>query len=135
VEFIQKNLLLVVVAVVSGLMLLWPLVRRSTGGPWVSPTEATHLVNREDALVVDVRDVGEYNAGHILGARHVPVGEIGSSGELAKRKEKPIIVYCDGPGDRSGRATSELRKLGFTRVVNLSGGLGAWQQAGLPVEK
>src|SRR5262249_50761496 len=134
VEFIQKNLLLVVVAVVSGAMLLWPLVRRSSGGPWVSPTEATHLVNREGALVGDVRDVGEYSAGHILGARHVPLAELESSGDLAKRKEKAIIVYCDG-GERSGRALALLRKLGFTRVVNLSGGLGAWQQAGLPVEK
>jgi rhodanese-related sulfurtransferase len=135
VDFIRNNFLLFVVAFVSGAMLLWPLVRRTTGGPWVNPTQATHLINREDALVLDVRDPGEYGAGHILGAKNIPLIRLGEGGgDLAKRKEKPVIVYCDS-GDRSGKAAAALRKQGFTRVVNLAGGIGAWQQAGLPVEK
>ena len=133
-EFIRNNVLLIVVALVSGGMLLWPLVRRTTGGPWVNTAQATHLINREDALVVDVRDPGEYGAGHILGARNVPVARLGESGDLGKRKERPLILYCDS-GDRSGKAAAALKKQGFTRVVNLSGGIGAWQQAGLPVER
>ena len=133
VEFVRNNLLLFVVALVSGAMLLWPVFRKSTGGPWVNTAEATHLINREDALVVDVRDPGEYGAGHILGAKNVPLSRL-DDGELAKRKERPVIVYCDG-GERAGKAISVLRKQGFTRVVNLSGGIKAWQQAGLPVEK
>ena len=135
VQFIQNNLLLFVVAFVSGAMLLWPLVRRSSGGPWVNPAQATHLINREDALVVDVREPGEYGTGHILGAKNVPLARLEDGGaDLAKRKDRPLIVYCD-TGNRSAKAISALRKHGFARVMNLSGGLGAWQQAGLPVEK
>jgi len=133
VDFVQNNLLLFVVAFVSGAMLLWPLFRRTAGGPWVSAAEATHLINREDALVIDVRDPGEYGAGHILGAKNVPLSRLDDR-ELAKRKERPVIVYCDG-GERSSKAMAALKKQGFTRAANLSGGLRAWQQAGLPVEK
>ena len=132
-EFVRNNLLLFVVAVVSGAMLLWPVFRKGTGGPWVNTAEATHLINREDALVVDVRDPGEYGTGHILGAKNVPLSRL-DDGELAKRKERPVIVYCDG-GERAGKAISALKKQGFARVVNLSGGINAWKQAGLPVEK
>jgi rhodanese-related sulfurtransferase len=136
VKFIQDNLLLILVAFVSGAMLLWPYVRRVGGGPSVSALQATQLINREDALVVDVRDPGEFGTGHILGAKNVPLSRIDAAGSeiAAKRKEKPVIVYCDN-GSRSVKAASALRNQGFSRVVNLSGGLAAWQQAGLPLEK
>ena len=132
-KFIQDNLLLIVVAFASGAMLIWPLVRRTTGGPWVNPARATELINREDALVLDVREPGEYGAGHILAAKNVPVSRLDAA-ELGKRKDRPLIVYCDG-SERSAKAAAALKRQGFTRVVNLSGGLAAWQQAGLPVEK
>lgn len=134
-EFLRQEYLLVAVAVASGVMLIWPYVRRLTGGPWVSPAQATHLINREDAFVVDVREPGEFNAGHILGAKNVPFGSVASAGpELAKRKAKPVILYC-ATGDRSATAAATLRKQGFERVFNLAGGIKAWQDAGLPVEK
>jgi rhodanese-related sulfurtransferase len=132
-DFVRNNLLLFVVAFVSGAMLLWPLFRRTAGGPWVTIAEATHLINREDALVLDVRDPGEYGAGHILGAKNVPLSRLNDA-EVAKRKDRPMIVYDEG-GERSSKAVATLKKQGFTRVVNLTGGLRAWQQAGLPVEK
>ena len=135
-KFLQENILLIAVAFVSGAMLLWPYVRRATGGPSVSPSQATQLINREDALVIDVRDPGEYGAGHILGAKNLPLSRLDSGGaELAaKRKDRPLILYCD-TGNRSGKAAAALKAQGYTRVLNLSGGMGAWQQAGLPVEK
>jgi rhodanese-related sulfurtransferase len=134
-EFLRQEYLLVAVAVASGVMLIWPYVRRVTGGPWVSPAQATHLINREDAFVVDVREPGEFNAGHILGAKNVPFASVASAGpELAKRKTKPVIMYC-ATGDRSASAAATLRKQGFERVFNLAGGIKAWQDAGLPVEK
>jgi len=137
-EFLKKdsNGLLAAVAVVSGAMLLWPYVRRFGGGPSISAAQATQLINREDALVVDVRDPGEYGSGHILGAKNVPLSRIDAVGsEIApKRKDKPVIVYCDD-GNRSAKAASALRGQGFNSVVSLSGGLGAWRQAGLPLEK
>ena len=134
-DFVRNNLLLFVVAFVSGAMLLWPLFRRTAGGPWVNTSEATHLINREDALVIDVREPGEYSAGHILGAKNYPLSRISDAADLAKRKERPVIVYCDSGGERSSKAVAVLKKQGFTRAVNLTGGLRAWQQAGLPVEK
>ncbi|HEX6267220.1 MAG TPA: rhodanese-like domain-containing protein [Burkholderiales bacterium] len=135
-KFLQENILLIAVAFVSGAMLLWPYLRRATGGPSVSPSQATQLINREDALVIDVRDPGEYGAGHILGAKNLPLSRLDSGGaELAaKRKDRPLILYCD-TGNRSGKAAAALKAQGYTRVLNLSGGMGAWQQAGLPVEK
>jgi len=86
--------------------------------------------------VVDVRDPGEYGAGHILGARNVPLARIEEgANDLAKRKERPLVVYCDTGTNRAAKAIAALKKQGFARVVNLNGGIGAWQQAGLPVEK
>jgi rhodanese-related sulfurtransferase len=133
-DFVKNNILLFVVAFASGAMLLWPLVRRTSGGPWVSAAQATQLINREDALVLDVRDPGEYGAGHILGAKNLPLARVASAGEVAKKKDATLIVYCES-GDRAGKAAGELKKQGYTKVVNLSGGLGAWKTAGLPVER
>ena len=136
-QYLQKgyNPLLALTALIAGAMLLWPLVRRTTGGPWINTTEAIALINRQDALLLDVRDPGDFGAGHILGAKNLPVARIEEgAGELAKKKERPLIVYDDG-GERSAKAAAALRKQGFTQVANLSGGLGAWRQAGLPVEK
>ena len=136
-QYLQKgyNPLLALTALIAGAMLLWPLVRRTTGGPWINTTEAIALINRQDALLLDVRDPGDFGAGHILGAKNLPVARIEEgAGELAKKKERPLIVYDDG-GERSAKAAAALKKQGFTQVANLTGGLGAWRQAGLPVEK
>jgi rhodanese-related sulfurtransferase len=134
-DFVQNNILLIAVALVSGAMLIWPLVRRGSGGPWVSTVEATQLINRQDALVLDVRSAEEYAKGHILGAKNLPLADLGRrAAELDKHKAKPVIVHCEN-GNRSTSALSLLRKQGFASAVNLAGGYAAWQQAGLPVEK
>ena len=134
-EFLLKNWALVLIAFVSGGMLVWPMLRRSSGGPWVNTLQATQLMNREDALVLDVRAAADFAKGHILGARNLPLAELERrAGELDKHKAKPVIAYC-ADGNRSGAAVGLLRKLGFEKVVNLAGGFVAWQQAGLPVEK
>jgi rhodanese-related sulfurtransferase len=134
-DFIQNNILLIAVAFVSGAMLIWPFVRRTSGGPWVSTVEATQLINRQDALVLDVRSAEEYAKGHILGAKNLPLADLERrSAELDKHKAKPVIVHCEN-GNRSTSALALLRKHGFASVVNLAGGYAAWQQAGLPVEK
>ncbi len=130
-----QNLFLIAVAFVSGAMLVWPLVKRGAGGPWVNTLEATMLINQKDALVLDVRDAGEYAQGHILNARNIPLAELESRiKEIERYKAKPVILTC-GTGNRAGNAAGILRKHGFTTVVNLSGGVAAWQQAGLPTEK
>jgi rhodanese-related sulfurtransferase len=130
-----QNLFLIAVAFVSGAMLVWPLVKRGAGGPWVSTLEATMLINQKDALVLDVREPGEYAQVHILNARNIPLRELEARiKDIERYKAKPVICVC-ATGNRSGGAAGILRKHGFTTVVNLSGGIAAWQQAGLPTEK
>ena len=134
-DFVQNNLLLIATALISGAMLLWPLVRRGTGGPWASTLDATRLINQRDAPMLDVRDPAEFAAGHVLGARNIPLAQIEArSAELEKWKTKPVIVYCES-GGRANSAMAILKQRGFAEVYNLSGGYPAWQQAGLPVEK
>jgi rhodanese-related sulfurtransferase len=133
-EFLQKNILLVAAAVGSGAMLLWPLIRGGAGGGAVSTLEATQLINRQDALVLDVREAARYAEGHILGARNVPLAELERrAGELEKFKNRPVIVACD-TGSTSGRAVSLLKARGFANAVSLAGGFRAWLQGGLPAE-
>jgi rhodanese-related sulfurtransferase len=135
-QFVQTNIWLILIAVVSGSMLVWPAIRRATGGgKEVGTLEATQLINRRDALVLDVREPGEYAAGHIPGAKHVPLGQLASRlKEFEKFKERPVVITC-ATGSRSGAAISILRKSGFNEAVNLKGGIAAWEQASLPLEK
>lgn len=134
-EFIQNNFMWIIVAFVSGGMLLWPLVRGRAGGPGVGPTQATLMINREDAVVLDVREPSEWAQGHIVNARHIPAGQLEKRlTELEKFKDKAVIVCC-ASGNRSASASGTLRKAGFTKVYNLAGGIAAWDQAGLPTTK
>jgi rhodanese-related sulfurtransferase len=134
-KFITENIFLIAVAFVSGAMLVWPLVRRGTGGPSVGTLEATMLINQKDAVVIDVSEPGEFAQSHILNARNVPLGEVEARiKELERFKARPVIVSC-ATGNRSASAAALLRKHGFTNAVNLAGGVAAWQQAGLPTEK
>lgn len=134
-DFIINNWPLVAIAAVSGGMLLWPLLRLSAGGPSVNTLEATQLINRDDALIVDLRGAEDYAKGHILGAMNIPLADLARrSGELDKHKSKPLILHC-GDGNRASGGVAALRKKGYERVHNLAGGYSAWLQAGLPVEK
>ena len=93
------------------------------------------MINRQDALVLDVREQAEFAQSHILNARWLPLSQLEArAGEIEKFKDKPLIVYC-ASGSRSSTAASALTKRGFSKVVNLAGGFVAWQQAGLPVQK
>lgn len=137
--FLQKspfNMVLLGLAVVSGGMLLFPLLTRGMRpGNEVGATEAVMLINRKDAVVLDVRDDGEFANGHITNARHIPEKQIEERiKELDKLKNKPVIVSC-ASGRRSAAVADNLRKQGFAEVVALRGGIGAWVQAGMPLEK
>ena len=133
-----NNLALLAVAIVSGGLLVWSSVQRRIaggGGAKLSASAATQLINRRNAVVVDVRESGEYAAGHLPQAKHAPLGELqGKAGSLAKNKETPIILVCQ-TGQRAGRAQAVLKQAGYSEVYSLEGGLAAWQQAGLPVVK
>jgi rhodanese-related sulfurtransferase len=133
-DFIQQNLMWVGLAAVSGGMLLWQMFN-GTGGSNISVNQATLLINREDAIVVDVRETAEWSAGHIPNARHIALGHLSKHlSEIEKFKDKPVIVVC-ASGNRSGSGCGVLKKAGFQRVFNLAGGVHAWNDAGLPMTK
>ena len=135
-EFFKQNILLIGLALGSGAMLLWPILKRDTSGVAdVSPNDAVLLINREHATVLDVRNANEYASGHITEALHIPLAELESRlAELAKYKDKPLLVNCQG-GVRSASACGILTKAGFTKLYNLEGGVNAWGQAKLPLIK
>ncbi len=135
-EFITNNWSLALVFVVSGAMLLWPLIKgRLSSTEQIGTLEATRLINNENPLLLDVREPNEYDSGHLPDALHIPLSQIKDrSGELAKYATRPVIVYCER-GMRSSSAASALSKLGFSRVLELRGGLRAWRDAGLPTKK
>ncbi len=134
-EFLQQNWYWAALAAASGSWLLVDLARGRGGNGQLSPVEATMLINREDAVVIDVRDQGEYAQGHIPNARHIPAGDIERrSGELEKWKDHPVILCC-ATGARSTSAATQLRKAGFEKVYNLRGGMMEWQKAGQPVSR
>ena len=133
----MNNLALVALFVASGVMLVWPEISRlvGAGGHELGTLEATRLMNQAGTLVLDVRDEKDYAEGHLPRARHIPMKDLAARvGELAKFKSKPVIVTCKS-GMRSGAACRLLKAQGFTSVYQLKGGLAAWQQASLPVEK
>ncbi len=133
-EFIQQNLMWVGLAAVSGGMLLWQTFN-GPGGSNISVNQATLLINRQDALVVDVRETAEWSAGHIPSARHIALGHLDKHlSEIEKFKDKPVILVC-ASGSRSGSGCGVLKKAGFQQVFNLAGGIRAWSDAGLPMTK
>ena len=135
-SFIVNNWMLELIIVMSGAMLVWPLVQgRFSKLKDVGTLAATQLINRQNAVLVDVREAKEYAAGHLPNAVHVPLSELGGRGsEFAKLTSRPVIAYCER-GQRSRAAGSVLAKLGFTDIYQLTGGFRAWKDAGLPVEK
>lgn len=136
-KFLSNNLMLVTVALVSGGMLLWPLLRERSGGSSLSTLQATQMINREDALLLDVRDASAYAQGHIINARNIPMSQLEERApELGKQKGKtrPVIVHCES-GTRSAAGMAMLNKHGFEKVFTLAGGISAWKAAGLPMEK
>jgi rhodanese-related sulfurtransferase len=136
-EFISNNLALVALFLASGLMLVWPEIQKliGAGGAQLGTLEATRLMNQGSTLVLDVRDGEEYAAGHLPRARHIPIRELSKRvEEIAKFKNKAVLVTCKS-GTRAGAACRFLKQAGFANVYQLKGGLAAWQQASLPIEK
>ncbi|MFL6662256.1 MAG: rhodanese-like domain-containing protein [Rhizobacter sp.] len=134
-NFVIENWYLFAAALVSGALLVWPvLTQGTTSGIRVSTADAVHLINREKAILIDVSEPAQYAAGHAAGARSVPLAKLADSRDLPKNKALPLVVVCPN-GSNATRAVALLRKLGFENARALSGGLAAWRAANLPVEK
>ena len=124
-------------AVGSAFMLMWPSIRRSMPGgtPEVGTAESVQMINRRDAIVLDLRSKEDFGAARIPNSRNIPIAELdGRVREIEKFKSRPLIVNLN-PGARATAVHAQLTKLGFTQVFALRGGLRAWLEAGLPVEK
>jgi rhodanese-related sulfurtransferase len=132
---VHHPFLVAAAAILAVLGLVFELRHRASGSNAVAPADAVRLAN-SGALLLDVRDSQEYEAGHIIEARSLPAAELGAKAEtlLKKYKEKPVIVYCES-GAASGAAARTLRAAGFSKVVTLRGGLQSWRQENLPLVK
>ena len=132
---VHHPFLVAAAAILAVLALVIEIRHRARGGSAVAPADAVRLANA-GALLLDVRDSKEYEAGHIIEARHLPAAELAAKAEtmLKKYKEKPVVVYCES-GMASGAAARTLRAGGFNKVVTLRGGLQSWRQENLPLVK
>lgn len=134
-KFLLDNWMLISVALISGGMLLWPALTGGAQAGSVTPSEAVRLVNREKAVIVDVCEAPEYAAGHVAGARSAPLSQLEKAlPGLVKNKATPVILVC-ASGIRSRRAVAVARRLGYENAHSLAGGLRAWRDASLPVER
>jgi rhodanese-related sulfurtransferase len=133
VTFLLDNILLVVLAVVSGGLLLWPMLSKRGNSEALSPLEATQLINHRNAIIVDVRDEKDFAVGSLAGARNIPNDKLKDRvGELARFKARPVLVIC-AAGQQSSRALAAFKEQGFAEAYSLAGGINAWKQAALPL--
>ncbi|WP_423598241.1 rhodanese-like domain-containing protein [Roseateles sp. MS654] len=135
-KFLLENWYLVLTALVSGGLLLWTSLRGKSGG--VATAEAVRLVNREKGVLIDVGEPEEFAAGHATGARNVPLSSLTGTDvpvkQLPSNKALPVVLMCK-TGARAQRAAGILQKQGYANAVAVQGGLAAWREASLPVEK
>ena len=132
--FIVENWYLILLAVVSGGLLLLPNLK-GVGAGSLQPNDAVAKINREKAVVVDVREPEEYVKGHITNAKNIPLSQLEERlPQVAKSKTVPVILVCE-KGARAVRAQQQAKKLGYEKAEALAGGMKAWRDASLPVTK
>lgn len=135
-EFIGNHFVLVTLFLLAAMMLVSTefaaLTRRYKA---IAPAELTRLVNRDNALLIDVSAHSEFESGHIAGSRHVAMAQFDPDHkDLAKVKDLPVIVVCR-TGQTSATACARLAAAGFSKVHWLDGGVASWKSADLPVAK
>ena len=134
-KFLIDNWMLIAIALASGGMLVWPLIAGGMNAGALNASGAVQLMNREKAVVIDVSEAGEFAAGHVVGAKNVPLGQLEEKLTAAvKNKALPVILVC-ATGARANRAVAVAKKLGYEQAQALGGGLKAWKEANLPLEK
>jgi len=135
-EFFANNIVLfAALGIVIALILRIEIKRATSGFKAISPTQAVHLINREDAILIDVREDNELGQGAIRNAVHLSLSVLKQRiEELRKHSERPIIAYCRS-GNRSAEACAILLQHDFENVMSLKGGFEAWKIANLPVAK
>ena len=134
-KFLIDNWMLISIAIASGGMLVWPMIAGSMNAGTLNASGAVQLINREKAVVIDICEPAEFAAGHVTGAKNIPLGDLEARlPSVVKNKALPLILVC-ASGARSSRAVATAKKLGYEQAQSLSGGLKAWKDANLPIEK
>lgn len=132
-EFATNNFMLIAAWFLTLFMLIWSEGQKA--GKSVSPAIATQLINKEDALLLDIRTKKEWDTGHIANAKHIPVADIDRRiSELEKYKARPVIVVCN-LGQVAGSVSKRLKAAGFENVTRLQGGITEWKGQNLPIVK
>lgn len=133
IEFISNHFLMVGAWILTLAMLLMFESRKA--GKAITPAQATQLINKENAIILDIRPKKEWDTGHITNAKHMPLAELDKRmDELLKYRQKPIIVVCN-LGQAAGSATRKLKAEGYEQAVRLSGGMTEWKGQSLPIVK
>lgn len=134
VNFFVENWYLILLALVSGGLLMVPALRGAASGS-LQPNDAVQLINRSKAVVVDVREPEEYVTGHIANAKNIPLSQFEERlPQVVKNKSVPVVLVC-AKGPRAVRAQAIAQKLGYEKAQALAAGMGGWRTAGLPVVK
>jgi len=133
-EFITNHLVLCGLFVVILVLLIKNLLTDFTqGGSSIEASEATRLMNRENAILLDIRNQAEFSDGHIINATNIPFSEFENrASELEKLRDHPVIICCK-TGSTARLAVSNLKKLGFEKIYHLKGGIESWKNADLPL--
>jgi len=136
IDFARNNFLIVAGFIaVLGFIIKTEISRLTRKYKQIGVNEAVMLLNKNDPVVLDVREDKEIQGGKITGAKHITLGQLSSRiVELGSDKQKPILVYCRS-GSRSSHACQIITKAGYEDVSNLAGGILAWEAANLPVVK
>ncbi len=137
IDFFSGEPILSIAWVAIAALLIQSLIKSKISGvKSIAAQDAIMMINKQNAVVVDVRPADEYKKGHIVNAKNIPVSQIDKGGftEIEKHKDSPIIVVC-ASGDRSSGAAGKLVKAGFAQVNNLSAGMSGWAAANLPTTK
>jgi rhodanese-related sulfurtransferase len=104
-----------------------------TASKGVGPQQAVMLINRSDAIVVDIRDKKEFESGHIVDSINIPLVKLDQRvTELKKHQAKPVIVVCK-LGQQSGEAVKKIQAAGHEQVFKLSGGVTEWKAQSMPL--
>ena len=132
--FFLNNWFLFAAALVSGGLLAWPLLSRGASAGGVTPAEAVNLINRERGVLIDVSEPAEFGASHAAGAKNLPFGTLETAADLPKNKAIPLLLMCP-TGSRANRGAAILRKRGYEKASAIAGGVAAWREANLPIER
>lgn len=136
IEFVINHWMLWLLFLLVIIIIIFEEIRgRVQGVPRVQPNDLTTLINREDPVIIDVRDGNAFAKGHIIGSINIPHTKINENIEkLKKHQEQTIVIVCTN-GQTSPQEGVKFRKQGFEKVYFLSGGIAAWKEAGLPLTK